>query len=549
MDRRSGGWMAAFLVLALMGIGAPAAQAGTYDVSACDTPAGTFTNHSWVFASVGSARFGSGTCEASGATMYLSSNANQLYGPGWNASMTFSAPAGATIADFRLQRFLFEFNPVDNDPVARKKLYDLGQLGSLPFELTGQQDPAVQAALGDRWYGGGEAWQTIDPVVTRSSFAALAGYKGDATFLRYAVGCHTTPCTLWTNGDGAAGSILAQIFSATVTVNDPTKPSIDRVLATGLGTGGLVGGDEPLAFDATDNSGIKSAQLVDATPGGPETVVGRKEFACDYSYAAPCPQASGAEITPSGLPAGQRLLKVQVTDAGGNVSETPLFPVTVGGPLNGTAAEPGAKLTATFPRNRRGALEVGYGKRASIRGKLTTAAGVPIGGAMLQVLDRQLRSGTRYAVRTAVTTAADGSFTVLPGTGTARAIRFEYRHRRLLANPDVATKVELRVQAGATLKITPTHVRPRGTIRISGRLKGLPLPRSGKLVEIQAFEAGKWRAVGTARARGTAGRFALRYRFLRAGRGASFLIRARIRRDDSYPYYLGYSPRVRVRVR
>jgi hypothetical protein len=152
-------------------------------------------------------------------------------------------------------------------------------------------------------------------------------------------------------------------------------------------------------------------------------------------------------------------------------------------------------------------------------------------------------------VRTAVTTAADGSFTVLPGTGTARAIRFEYRHRRLLANPDVAAKVELRVQAGATLKITPTRVRPRGTIRISGRLKGLPLPRSGKLVEIQAFEAGKWRAVGTARARGAAGRFALRYRFLRARRGASFLIRARVRRDDSYPYYLGYSPRVRVRVR
>ena len=24
---------------------------------------------------------------------------------------------------------------------------------------------------------------------------------------------------------------------------------------------------------------------------------------------------------------------------------------------------------------------------------------------------------------------------------------------------------------------------------------------------------------------------------------------SRIRRDDSYPYYLGYSPRVRVRVR
>ena len=185
------------------------------------------------------------------------------------------------------------------------------------------------------------------------------------------------------------GSILAQIFSATVTVSDPTKPSIDRVLATGLGAGGLVGGEEPLAFDASDNSGIRSAQLVDATPGGPETVVGRKEFACDYSYAAPCPQASGAEITPSGLPAGQRLLKVQVTDAGGNVSET----AAVSGDgrrcsSTGRPPSPGRSSRPRSPATAAARSRSRYGKRASIRGKLTTAAGVPIGGASLQVLDR-----------------------------------------------------------------------------------------------------------------------------------------------------------------
>ena len=102
--------------------------------------------------------------------------------------------------------------------------------------------------------------------------------------------------------------------------------------------------------------------------------------------------------------------------------------------------------------------------------------------------------------------------------------------------------------AGSTLSISPKRVRPRGTITLSGRLRGLPLPRSGKVVDLQAYEGGKWRTFDTTRARKSA-RFTTRYRFLRAGRGASFLIRARIRRDDSYPYYLGYSPRVRVRVR
>jgi hypothetical protein len=61
--------------------------------------------------------------------------------------------------------------------------------------------------------------------------------------------------------------------------------------------------------------------------------------------------------------------------------------------------------------------------------------------------------------------------------------------------------VLLRVAAGATLSISPKRVRPRGSIRISGRLKGLPLPRSGKVVDLQALEAGKWRTFDTVRAR------------------------------------------------
>ena len=91
------------------------------------------------------------------------------------------------------------------------------------------------------------------------------------------------------------------MFGATVTVNDPTAPKVDRVFPTGLNAGGAVGGDEPLTFDATDNSGIKRAEIVDVTPGRRRRSSGRKDFACDYSYAAPCPQATGAPDPPSGL--------------------------------------------------------------------------------------------------------------------------------------------------------------------------------------------------------------------------------------------------------
>ncbi|WP_157591733.1 carboxypeptidase-like regulatory domain-containing protein [Solirubrobacter soli] len=545
MDRRIGRWMATMAVG--VGVAAAPAQAGTYDVYACGTSAGKFANHSWEITS-NAPQFATGTCSTADAnpSIFLSSNANRTYDQGWGATMTFRAPTGATIADFSIHRYLFQFNPVDNNP-GKAMLFDLGQLGPTAFELTGQHS-ASGSIDREHWYNLGQAAEN-EATITRASFPALAGYRGDATFLRWTIGCEAAQgCALWTDGAGRVGSILSQIFGASVTVNDPTKPQITDLKAAGLLVGGAVAGDEPVLFDANDNAGIRSAQLVDVTPGGDPEVVGQRDFACDFSYASPCPQAQGAQVVPAGLPAGQRQLRLRVTDAGGNVTESDPFAVGVGGPVNGAGAEPGAKLTARFASNRRGTLVLGFGKRARITGTLTTAAGAPIANATLQVLDRELRTGTQYRQRLEVTTDADGRFSVLAGKGAARAIRFEYRWRRMLAQPGVARRVELRVQAGATLSVTPRQVGAGGRIRLAGRLRGLPMPRSGKVVELQAFERGKWRTFRSTRARAS-GRFATSYYFQRAASGRSFLIRARVRRDDSYPYYLGYSPRVRVRVR
>jgi hypothetical protein len=525
------------------------AQAGSYAVSACVSPAGKFPNRSWVVVDPGS-DFDSAACETTaGAEIAVVSTANKTYPAGRRGTMTFTAPPGTTIADFALFRQLYQFNPLDGAPAGSQLLHTLLEIGGTPLEGTGSYDPTVMARLGVNWYGGGAAADTGAQVVTLRSFPAAAGYAGEATTLRYTVGCHTTGnCALMTDGVPRAGAIFASLRGATVTINDTTPPRIPEASVTGLRADAFVTGDEPVAFDATDGSGIKSAALVDITPGGPERVVGTREFTCDYTLASPCAQPDNAEIVPTGLAAGTRTLKVRVVDAGGNATESGPFDVRIGGPLNGTAAEAGAKLTARFARNRRGTLVLGFGKRARINGRLTTAAGAPIANATVQVLDRELRTGTSYRQQLEVTTGADGTFTVLAGKGAARAIRFEYRFRRALAQPDVARRVELRVKAASTLSISPRRVRPGGRIRISGRLRGLPTPRSGKVVELQALENGRWRDFRSTRAR-RSGRFATSYRFQRASSGSSFLIRARIRRDDSYPYYLGYSPRVRVRVR
>jgi hypothetical protein len=515
-----------------------AAWGGTYDVQACATPAGRFLNHSWVLSGGGNLA-APDACAASAADPQISivAQAGASFAGGDGKAWTFTAPQGTSIANFRIQHQLYEYNPVNN-PSADQKLYTLMQLGSTVLEATGAYSPPPPT-----WWNGGEAYDTHDLVATKDTFPASAGYTGNAQTLRFAVGCQTGPCSL--RADGAA---FAKIVGATVTINDPTTPKVDRVYPTGLAAGGTVAGDEPLTFDASDNSGIRRAELVDVTPGAVPRIVETHSFDCDYSFAAPCPQAGAARIAAKDLAPGSRTLLLRVTDAAGNVGQSGGFAVQAEGALNGAPASGAAKLTASFARNRRGRLTVDYGGTATVRGRLTDPAGTPIASAVVQVLDRELRIGTRYTQRTEVVTGADGRVSFKLASGPARSFRLEYRMRRLAAAATARATMQLRVRAGVTLSISPKRIRPGGTIRLSGRLKGRPLPRSGKVVDLQAYEAGRWRTFDTVRAR-LGARYTARYRFVRAQSGRTFQFRARVRRDDSYAYYLGYSRRVRVRVR
>jgi hypothetical protein len=541
--------LAAVLVLA------PGAHAGTYDVYACGTPAGRFANHSWV-ASV-PAGFTVQECSMSDPGGFAGIRADEMqnFGGGVQATLAFTAPAGATIANFLVRGRMYQLNTLENSP-GRERMYGVFELGGITLVGGGHYETGTTQRLASHgaWLSLNDPrtyWDTGDSLTQPASYSEAAGYRGDASRVRFALGCYDTPCVLTGEAADAGnrGQIWARMNGATVTVNDPTAPAVTRIASkSGLTADGPVGGDEPLTFDAADNSGIKRAELLDVTPGGAPKVVAGKDFACDYTYASPCPQPANQQIVPAGVTPGVRTFLLRVTDAAGNSGDSAPFTANVGGALNGTNASAAARVTASFTRNRRRSIDVGFGRRASISGRVQDATGAPIGAAVVQVLDRELKAGTSYRVRTEVTTDAAGRFTVRPGPGAARSIRFEYRARRELAAANATATVSMRVAAGSTLQISPRRVRPRGTITISGRLKGTPLPRSGKVVDLQAYEGGKWRTFDTVRARKGA-RFTSRYRFLRAGSGASFLIRARIRRDDSYPYYLGYSPRVRVRVR
>ncbi|HEX2160411.1 MAG TPA: hypothetical protein VHF88_01140, partial [Thermoleophilaceae bacterium] len=92
-------------------------------------------------------------------------------------------------------------------------------------------------------------------------------------------------------------------------------------------------------------------------------------------------------------------------------------------------------------------------------------------------------------------------------------------------------------------RVTVAGGRP---VLFHGRV-GRPVPRNGKLVEVQAHFRGRWRTISTVRSR-RGGRWQFRYRFQAATRRATYRLRARAPVEAGYPFAAGASRPVRVTV-
>ena len=99
------------------------------------------------------------------------------------------------------------------------------------------------------------------------------------------------------------------------------------------------------------------------------------------------------------------------------------------------------------------------------------------------------------------------------------------------------------------MRATPRAVRVGQTLRLRGKVRGA-VPRRGVPVIFQGRSGGgRFETFADGRANGK-GRFTVHYRFRSAGsHGRTFTFRVKLRGDARFPYALGYSKRVRVRVR
>jgi len=207
------------LVAALAG--APAAQAGLVPVYTCTVGGVLWDNRAWALeAPTPQGIAVDSACAQANRNIDLHASEGSRTPEGTEAALTFRAPEGTTIADFRLERRVQFRDPV---PEGTHRHYALFVLGSTIFAGAGDYDEATRKRLAGQgaWYGFGTGrTDTGRGIVTRESFPALNGYRGDATSLSLRLGCFRRGSQC---GVGAGGYTVNGLFGAVVTVDDRSR--------------------------------------------------------------------------------------------------------------------------------------------------------------------------------------------------------------------------------------------------------------------------------------------------------------------------------------
>lgn len=190
-------------------------------------------------------------------------------------------------------------------------------------------------------------------------------------------------------------------------------------------------------------------------------------------------------------------------------------------------------------------LTAQFGKSATARGSLTNAAGGPLPAARVEVYAKQASAGAVFKAVAHLRTDAAGNFAYGVSPGPGRVIRFAFAGspRQRASHGDVT----LRVPASATIRSNKKTARNGQRVRFTGRLRSLPIPASGKVIDLQAFYRGRWRTFATPRATAN-GAWKYIYRFGATRGRVDYRFRVVVRPESGYPFDLGYSKSVRVRV-
>jgi hypothetical protein len=503
-------------------------------------------------------------------------------GPGSIDQDTCSQPGGALIAGLRAgfartansDSATWAFAPPAGEQVAAATLWRAGDA----------EGGAAASAFYDFWFAGptnvNEPGSAFGQCVGGSTCPGQVGTTGEplAAENRMVVPTSSLGGRLYSDASCSGGSgfkcnegesdpngyaAVVYLYAADVTLEQTAPPTASNVSGE-LASAPTVSGTSDVAFSASDpGSGVYEAvfsvdgKVVQSTVlnedgGRCRNVGGTSDGLAAFLYVQPCPASVSADVgfDTASVANGVHHLVVSVTDAAGNAATVLDRNVTVdnptppGGP-NGTNASPQAALSVSWAATRRERLASRYGHGQTILGRLTGPDGVPIVAAQVSVLSRAEYAGAQTAAMTGVRTDSDGRFTLrLPGDTSSRTLSFEYSAQ--FGSPPVATKtLALSVRAGVSMSIAPRTAHVGSSIYFSGRLRGGPIPRGGKLVVLEARSpGGPWLEFNVVRS-DARGRFHASYRFKFAG-PARYQFRVLCEAEADYPFTTGASHVVTV---
>jgi hypothetical protein len=533
---------------ALLSLAAPA-RAGTYPMLQCGATAGREVSAGWV-------TYGP-------ATIFDACGGDDSFGV-WLPEMPYDTTGGLTI----------------------------GVPAALPHITIARVDATMSVAreLNQyaflRWFAGGSI--LVDREMTGWAQTLSRTPPDDARDFSLDVYCSFGAGPVNCRFDDFHRAVAVTAMTFTLAENDdPTAQATGGSLLAD----GARNGTESLTLTASDaDSGVRSAVVQLG-----ESAVGAYDFspACAYTDWNACPlnQTRTLDVDTTRVPDGTYPLRLDMADAAGNVrtvdtghtvtianrspaastgggagsehatgggggSEPPAAAVeeaatTDRGHHNGSGAAALAVLTAELV-NRRQAMLVPYRRSAvTISGRLTQRDGTPIAGARLDVGSETVVPGLPGPDGGQAITHEDGRWSVTTVPGPSRVVTVAWRAFDRDRSYSETNRLSLLVRAGAALAVHPRRIANGGRVTLIGRLLGKPYPDGGVLVTLQGRprRGGRWRTFGVTRSKPD-GRFRYRYRFSRVAGGVRmFLFRARVNRQDGYPYEAGVAGSAKASVR
>ncbi|MEA2313539.1 MAG: hypothetical protein QOI03_231 [Solirubrobacteraceae bacterium] len=563
------------LVLGALLMLASAANAGKYHVYSCRTPAGASAPaDGWSGTKEGTRTYKANTCQTGGALVAALEDQTIHTANADIATWAFGVPMGEQMVGATLWRAGGAYGPgtvnaiyglwfagpehVDNPANAFGQCF-----GTSTWCLSGVENPVQAFSAENRLAVAAQHWG--------AHLYLSASCSGESGF--------TCPAA---TGDANNYAAVVYLYAADITLEQTAGPSIGPVSGE-LASAPSVGGTSDIVLSASDpGSGVYEAvfsadgNVVQSTVlndnGGKCRNVGETSDGLPaFLYTQPCIGALSATsvgFDTTRLANGAHHLIVNVLDAAGNASTALDRTVTVSNPsplaagsgalttavpglgaVNGVNASAQATLTVAWKGTKGPRLVCRYGHVATIEGRLNGPGGLPIMGAQVEVLAMPAYSGAKALAMTAVKTDAAGRFSLrLPSAVSSRTLRFAYRTHVGDAIAAATRSLTLAVRAGVSMKISPHTASVGHRITFSGRLLGMPIPRGGKQLVLEARSGGgSWIQFHVIRT-DSHGRLRATYRFRLPG-PAVYQFRVHSEVEADYPYASGDSNTVTVHER